>query len=259
MCREENGQTLSVYLFLFMDMYYNHEKKKLQLPEYGRHVQHMVDYLRTIDDRDLRNEQARVVIEVMGNINPLLRDTADFTHKLWDHLFIMADFQLDVDSPYPIPSRDMLYPKPDKLPYPDRKITRKHYGKNMQNMLKELKNIEDEGARNEIAVSIAKYMRAKSYEYNQEYPNNEIIIRDIRAMSDNATDIDENAINNLRIDYKQPQNNNRGKKNFSQNTTGRQNQKGNFTNKGGKHRSSQNQSSGNNGNGNSGSSRKQHK
>ena len=86
---------------IFMDKNYNYTRKKLLLPEYGRHIHEMIDFLQTIEDRELRNRQARIIIGVMGNLNPTLRDTADFTHKLWDHLFIMADFELDVDSPYP--------------------------------------------------------------------------------------------------------------------------------------------------------------
>ena len=78
---------------------YNYTRRKLYLPEYGRHIQEMIDSLSQIEDRRERNRQARAVIAVMGNLNPLLRDTADFTHKMWAHLFIMADFQLDVDSP----------------------------------------------------------------------------------------------------------------------------------------------------------------
>ena len=87
---------------------YNYTRRKLYLPEYGRHIQEMIDSLQLIEDRRERNRQARAVIAVMGNLNPLLRDTADFTHKLWDHLFIMSDFQLDVDSPYPQPTRQEL-------------------------------------------------------------------------------------------------------------------------------------------------------
>lgn len=198
-----------------MEKNYNFERKKLRLPEYGRHIHQMVDYLQTIQDRDLRSSQAKAVIEVMGNINPLLRDTADIKHKLWDHLFIMSDFRLDVDSPYPIPEADSLYPQPDKLEYPTRKIARKYYGKNIENILKTLKDIDDEQAKIQVVENIARFMRAKSFEYNQEYPNNEIILKDIREMSNNAISLDEAAIGNLKTDYKQPQNNSRTRKNFS--------------------------------------------
>jgi len=108
---------------------YNYTRRKLYLPEYGRHIQEMIDSLLAIEDRRERNRQARAVIAVMGNLNPLLRDTADFTHKLWDHLFIMSDFQLDVDSPYPQPSRQELTVAPHRMPYSQGRIAYKHYGK----------------------------------------------------------------------------------------------------------------------------------
>ena len=187
-----------------MDKNYNFERKKLMLPEYGRHVHQMVDYLKTIHDRDLRNQQARAVIEVMGNLNPILRESADFKHKLWDHLFIMSDFDLDVDSPYPIPTAKSLYPKPDRIEYPKHQIARKHYGKNIENMLAALKEIDDEEAKTQIAGNIAKFMRAKSFEYNQEHPNNEVIMKDIRSMSDNRIVLDEVALNNLKTTINSP-------------------------------------------------------
>ena len=108
---------------------YNYTRRKLYLPEYGRHIQEMIDSLLEIEDRRERNRQARAVIAVMGNLNPLLRDTADFTHKLWDHLFIMSDFQLDVDSPYPQPTRQELTIAPRRMAYSQGRIAFKHYGK----------------------------------------------------------------------------------------------------------------------------------
>ena len=116
---------------IFMRHNYNNKRRRLYLPEYGRHIHEMVDHLMTIEDRDERNRQAKAVIAVMGNLQPLLRDTADFTHKLWDHLFIMSDFQLDVDSPYPRPTRDELQMMPRKLEYSQGRIPLKHYGKNV--------------------------------------------------------------------------------------------------------------------------------
>lgn len=173
------------------------------LPEYGRHVHEMVDYLCTIEDRELRNQQANAVIGVMGNLNPTLRDTADYTHKLWDHLFIMADFNLDVDSPYPIPSAETLAPHPETLRYPDKRIKMKHYGKNVERIITSLRGHEDQAAVEDVVNNIARYMRTKSYEYNQEHPNNEAIINDIKKLSGYTISIDENAIGNMKSEYKQ--------------------------------------------------------
>lgn len=182
---------------------YNYKRRKLHLPEYGRHIQEMIDSLSLIEDRRERNRQARAVIAVMGNLNPLLRDTADFTHKLWDHMFIMSDFQLDVDSPYPRPSRQDLTVAPHRLPYNQGRIAFKHYGKYVERMIRSLAGEGDTRVVGRTVDNIARYMRTKSYEYNQEHPNNEVIVKDIKRMSGGAIEIDEVALNNLRSDYKQ--------------------------------------------------------
>lgn len=182
---------------------YNYTRRKLYLPEYGRHIQEMIDSLLDIEDRRERNRQARAVIAVMGNLNPLLRDTADFTHKLWDHMFIMSDFQLDVDSPYPQPSRQELTITPRRMPYSQGRITFKHYGKYVEQIIRSLSGETDRGVVTHTVDNLARYMRTKSYEYNQEHPNNEVIVKDIKRMSGGAIEIDEVALNNLRSDYKQ--------------------------------------------------------
>ncbi len=205
---------------------YNYERKKLQLPEYGRHIHEMVDYLSTIEDRAERNHQAQAVIGVMGNLFPLLRDTADYTHKLWDHMFIMADFKLDVDSPYPIPSAEELAPRPAKMRYPTKRIAIKHYGKNVENILRSLKKVEDPEAVEEVIGNVARYMRTKSYEYNQEHPNNDVIIKDIKKMSDNMISVDETAIGNLKSEYKQQHHSAYQKKGPHQNHPGNRQNKG---------------------------------
>ncbi len=181
---------------------YNNTRPKLHIPEYGRHIQSMVSSLPLIEDRAERNRQARAVIAVMGNLNPLLRDTPVFTHKLWDHLFIMSDFQLDVDSPYEQPSREQLTTKPRKLDYPQSYIRNKHYGKYIDRIVKTLKDESSEHVASTVD-DVAVFLRAKSFEFNQEHPNNEEIIKDIKAMSNGAIELDENAINNIQSDYKQ--------------------------------------------------------
>ena len=182
---------------------YNYTRCKLYLPEYGRHIHKMVDSLLTIEDRAERTRQAKAVIAVMGNLNPLLRDTADFTHKLWDHLFIMSDFQLDVDSPYPLPSRQDLQPQPRRLEYPQSYIPFKQYGKYVGKILNTLIDKQHSEGVALTVDNIARYMRLKSYEYNLEHPNNEVIIKDIKRLSNNSIFLDEEALNNIRSDYKQ--------------------------------------------------------
>ena len=212
-----------------MDKNYNFERRKLHLPEYGRNIYQMVEFLKTIEDRDLRNQQAQVVIDVMGNINNHLRDTDDLKHKLWDHLFIISDFELDVDSPYPKPSPESITPQPECLDYPNHRVPHKHYGKYIEKMLQVLPEVEDGEDRKIILNSIAKYMRNKSHEYNQEHPSNEVIINDMRLMSNYTLEVDDHILDNSKSDFR-PQTapsrqknvkNGKGKPNNGQKTNGR--------------------------------------
>lgn len=196
-------QAISNFILL-MEKNYNIYRKRLFLPEYGRHIHQMVDNLVAIEDREERNRKARVVISVMGNLHPLLRDTPDFTHKLWDHLFIMSDFKLDVDSPYPVPTVQTLSPQPRRMPYPRQRVGMKHYGRYVKSMINALKGVEDQAAVQDAIGNIARYLRTKSFEYNQEHPNNEVIIKDIKKMSDYDISVDEDAINLIKSEYKQP-------------------------------------------------------
>ncbi|MBO5873902.1 MAG: DUF4290 domain-containing protein [Rikenellaceae bacterium] len=185
-------------------MEYNFEQNKLVMPEYGRHVLKMVEFLLTIEDRELRNKQALAVIDVMGNINSALRDTEEFKHKLWDHLFIISNFRLDVDSPYPKPSPEMINPKPKRPNYPQRDLEFKHYGRNVAKMIREVNGIQtDSPERQEAIHRIARYMKSKSQEFNNENINNETIMADIRTMSDSSINIESTILDNVRHDHKQ--------------------------------------------------------
>src|SRR3954451_23647773 len=122
---------------------YNSTRSKLILSEYGRNVQNMVKYICELPTLEERNRYAQVVIDLMGFLNPHLRDVADFKHKLWDHLHIISDFKIDVDSPYPIPSPEALHVKPEPLKYPQQRIRYKHYGKTIELMIEKAKSIEE--------------------------------------------------------------------------------------------------------------------
>ena len=174
----------------------------MHLPEYGRNIFKMVEFLQTIEDRELRNQQAQVVVDVMGNINNHLRDTDDLKHKLWDHLFIISDFKLDVDSPYPKPDPDVITPKPQCPVYPDHRVAHKHYGKYIGKMILALKGEEDEEDSKILINNIAKYMRNKSHEYNQEHPSNEVIINDIRMISRNSIEVEDDILDNSKSDFR---------------------------------------------------------
>ena len=182
---------------------YNYTRRKLYLPEYGRHIQEMIDSLQLIEDRRERNRQARAVIAVMGNLNPLLRDTADFTHKLWDHLFIMSDFQLDVDSPYPQPSRQELTITPRRMAYTQGRISYKHYGKYVERMIAGLSEEKRPAYHGAHGGQPGPLHAHEELRVQPGASQQEVIVKDIKRMSGGAIEIDEVALNNLRSDYKQ--------------------------------------------------------
>ena len=121
---------------------YNSQRNYLSIPEYGRHIQKMVAYCTELADKDERNKVAHAIVDVMGALFPYLRDVEDYKHKLWDHLFIMSDFKLEVDSPYPKPSPDQFIEKPNKVPYPKGNIKYGHYGKIVQDLIKKAGSME---------------------------------------------------------------------------------------------------------------------
>ena len=174
----------------------NREKSRLLLSEYGRNVQRMVAYLKTIEDRELRNRQAEVVVAVMGNVNPAQRDSEGFQHMLWDHLFMIADFDLDVDAPYPKPTPAMFAPHPKRMSSSQSYIAQKQYGANVRRMAVEPQSEERDAA----AASVAKYMKQKSFEYNKEFPSNEGVIGDIRLMSRGRIVLESDTLDHTRID-----------------------------------------------------------
>jgi hypothetical protein len=162
---------------------YNTKRKKLELPEYGRNVQSMVDHIRAIQDRDERNRATKTLINVMGNLNPQFRDQADFKHKLWDHLQIMADFQLDIDSPYEMPKKEVLEEKPNKVHYTLSNIKARHYGKVVQMLIKESIKIEDPERKKLVMRNIANHMKKLYLTWNRDQVNDEVVLNDLRELA----------------------------------------------------------------------------
>ena len=166
-------------------MDYNSKRKKLALPEYGRNVQNMVDHLLTIQDRDERNRAAKTVINVMGNLYPYLRDVAEFNHKLWDHLAIMADFKLDIDYPYELPSPDILTGKPNTVPYAQFPIKYRHYGLIMEKMIEKVSEYEGESEEKELLTQqLANHMKKSYVIWNKGAVEDEKIFMDLEELSE---------------------------------------------------------------------------
>jgi hypothetical protein len=164
-------------------MPYNTSRGKMIMREYGRHVQQMVEYAATIKDKDKRNEQVKIIIELMGQMNPHLRNVEEFRHKIYDHIYIMADYEIDIESPYPKPDREVIEKKPDPLPYPKQKLAHKHYGKNIERMIAKAKTF-DEKEKQEIYVQyLANYMKLVHNNWNKENVTDDVIRQDLKIMS----------------------------------------------------------------------------
>ena len=170
---------------------YNTSRKKLILAEYGRNVQNMVAYICTLPTKEERNRHAQVVIDLMGFLNPHLRDVADFKHKLWDHLHIISDFQIDVDSNYPKPAPDAIHFKPAPLTYPQQRIRFKHYGKTVELMIKKAKAVEDPQRKQAMIQSIANFMKMAYVTWNKDTVADETIISDLTSLSNGELVLDE--------------------------------------------------------------------
>ena len=162
---------------------YNTSRKKLALPEYGRNVHNMVDLIMEMEDRDRRNLAAQAIIDVMGNLNPYLRDIPDFKHKLWDHLAIMSDFKMDIDYPYSPPSRDILLEKPHKVPYCQRDIKFRHYGHTMELMIRKAMETEDGNEKDILVSQLANHMKKSYLTWNRDAVEDEKILDDLSIMS----------------------------------------------------------------------------
>ncbi len=162
---------------------YNAERPHLIIPEYGRHLQKLIEQAVALEDRDERNKAARYIITVMGSLNPHLRDVPDFQHKLWDQLFIMSDFKLDVDSPYPIPSKEMLAQKPERLGYPQNFPKYRFYGNNIKYMIDVANKWEDGEMKNALIMVIANHMKKSYLSWNKDTVTDEVIFEHLMELS----------------------------------------------------------------------------
>jgi hypothetical protein len=164
-------------------MEYNTTRGPLILPEYGRNVQNMIAYAMEVGDREERNRAAQAIIEVMGQLNPHLRDVDDYRHKLWTHLFVMSDFKLDVDSPYEKPKPEVLAERPDIMEYPKSKIRFGHYGQHTQRILESAKDVTDEKEKEFLKNTMANFMKKQFLAYNNDAVENNVIADQLKELS----------------------------------------------------------------------------
>ncbi len=221
-------------------MNYNTDRNDIEMREYGRHLQKMVDYAVDLKDKKERQKVAEHIIQLMGILNPQLRNAADYKHKLWDHIFIISDFKLEVDSPYPKPTEETARIKPANLPYPQKRIKLKHYGKNVESLVTKAIKMEDEGKKEIFTEIIGNFMKMAYKNWSNEEVSNELIKEDMKSLSGGELEIsaDMNIESMSRNQQKsrkfstnnRPNNNNRNNNNRPNNNNNRNNNNNNNRN-----------------------------
>jgi hypothetical protein len=233
-------------------MEYNTTRNYLSMREYGRHIQKMVEYLLTLEDKEKRQQQAQVVIELMGFLNPHLKNVEDFRHMLWDHLFFISDFKLDVDSPYPIPQKETYKQKIEPLPYPKRYPKLSHLGKNLEIIIDKAMKEEDPEKKAGFANTIAYYMKLAYSNWHKELVHDDAIRSELDEITggqlefSNTPFIKHRNQNFERDDYRSNNGNNRRQNFGSRNNNNRNNNRngngnGNRNNNNNNNRNNRNQ------------------
>ncbi len=175
------------------DLEYNGERPHLIIPEYGRHIQKLVDNCVALEDVEERNKMAKAIVDVMGNLQPHLRDVPDFKHKLWDQLFIMSDFKLEAESPYDKPLKEELQAKPEPLAYPKSASKYRFYGNNIQTMIDVALTWEEGEVRDALYYAIANHMKKCYLNWNKDTVEDKVIFKHLKELSHNKIDLTESA------------------------------------------------------------------
>ncbi|MDA9202074.1 DUF4290 domain-containing protein [Flavobacteriaceae bacterium] len=166
------------------NLQYNTERSMLAIPEYGRHIHKMIQQVLAEEDKEERNKQAQAIIGIMGNLNPHLRDVADFQHKLWDQLFIMSDFKLDVDAPFPKPDAEVLAAPPTPLAYPQSFPKYRFYGNNIKGMIDVIVEWEEGDLKQALVYVIANHMKKCFLNWNKDTVDDKVIFGHLAELSD---------------------------------------------------------------------------
>lgn len=166
-----------------LNMDYNSERPDLVIPEYGRNIQRMVEFAVNIKSRELRNQVTQAIINVMGQLFPHLRDEENYKHKLWDHLFVMSDFKLDVDSPYPKPSPQQFQEKPETVNYPKNNIKFGHYGRILEHTIQAVIEFPDGEEKDRLVQDLANMMKRMYLTGAGSSINDEVVIKQLIEFS----------------------------------------------------------------------------
>ncbi|HHV04238.1 MAG: DUF4290 domain-containing protein [Bacteroidales bacterium] len=184
---------------------YNTQRDKLILPEYGRYIHQMVREAKMIPDRETRTRQVKAIINAMSVLNPQLRDMNDYYHKLWDHVYIIADYDLDVDAPFPPPARENFVSRPHAIGAERDSVKVMHYGRNIQNMVMAIASKPAGEERDAMTMALASYMRKQYLIWNKDTVSDHTIFHDIRTLSNGTLTVPEGAkLSEIQGEFRQP-------------------------------------------------------
>lgn len=177
---------------------YNTQKTALILKEYGRNVQKLVEYIASLPNKEDRTRYAHTLIGLMKQLNPSVREHNDNAQRIWDHLYLMSDFELDINGPYPVPETSIFHKKPKRMRYSIGEVTYKHYGRNVEILIKKAINIADKEEQQQAVVFIFKLMRSFYASWNKESVDDEIIIKHLKELSRGELSLD---VRSIRSEY----------------------------------------------------------
>jgi hypothetical protein len=217
------------------ELEYNSGRSLMIIPEYGRHIQKLVNHCVALETKEERNTMAKAIVDVMGNLQPHLRDVPDFKHKLWDQLFIMSGFDLDADSPYDRPSKEELQEKPEGLPYPKSASRYRYYGNNIQTMINVALSWEEGEKRDALVFTIANHMKKCYLNWNKDTVDDAVIFKHLLDLSDRKIDLtnSEEKLSESKnlLRKRATQQGNKGKIHSNTNTNRNTNNRNNHTNR----------------------------
>lgn len=172
-------------------MEYNTQRNHMIIPEYGRNMQKMINQCVNIEDPAKRLRTAEFIVNVMANMNPKVKEAGDYKQKLWDHLYIISDFKLEVDSPYPPPPKDVLISKPQRLKYPDQDIRFAHYGKNIERIIEKAAEYPEGEEKEALVRAIANHLKKSYLNWNRNSVDDDVILKHLAILSHNRLQLDD--------------------------------------------------------------------
>lgn len=173
-----------------MNLEYNTQREPIILKEYGRNVQKIIEYLRSVPDKEKRTELAYTLLELIKQLAPVAKEAFENPQRMWDDLYIIADFNLDVNSPYPVPDREIVFKKPMRMAYPQSDVRYKHYGKNIERLVKEALKKDTPAEREEAAIYLGKLMKTFYSSWNKETLDDSVIVKDLKILSGGQLTVD---------------------------------------------------------------------